>query len=155
ANSKHGNTHNMARKGTLSFTERHDLGRMNNICRHCQARMWVSEKNGGMVANPDFSFCCGKGKYIVDPLAEIPELITNLLRGSDAESKEFRSNLRAYNSALGFTLLGCNLDSTVANARVGAYSFRIHGSLYHRIRALHPGKGEKPKFAQIYIHDSG
>ncbi|KAI9483669.1 MAG: hypothetical protein EXX96DRAFT_478020 [Benjaminiella poitrasii] len=155
ANSKHSNIHNIVRKGTPSFTERHDLGGMNNICRHCQARMWASEKNGGTIANPDFSLCCGKGKYVVDPLPEIPEFIVNLLRESDAESKEFRSNLRAYNSALTFTSLGCNLDSTVANARVGAYSFRIHGSLYHRIGTLHPGEGEKPKFAQIYIHDFG
>ncbi|KAI9469861.1 MAG: hypothetical protein EXX96DRAFT_383393 [Benjaminiella poitrasii] len=155
ANTKHSNTHNMDRKSTLSFTERHNLGGMHNICRHCQARMWALEKNGCTIVNSDFSLCCGKGKYVVDPLLEIPELIANLLRRSDEESKEFRLYLRAYNSTLGFTSLGCSLDTTVTNAHVGTYSFRIHGSLYHRIGALYPGEGEKPKFAQIYIHNSG
>ncbi|KAI8637698.1 hypothetical protein BD408DRAFT_424050, partial [Parasitella parasitica] len=37
----HKNTHNMARRITLSFTKRHDLGRRNSIFCHCQARMWA------------------------------------------------------------------------------------------------------------------
>ncbi|KAI8646409.1 hypothetical protein BD408DRAFT_410176, partial [Parasitella parasitica] len=39
------NTHNMARRSTPSFNERHDLGGRNSICHHCQARMCI-EKNG-------------------------------------------------------------------------------------------------------------
>src|SRR5262249_53778129 len=37
---------------------------------------------------------------------------------------------------------------------MGIYTFRIKGSLCHRIGALLPNEGEQPKFAQIYITDS-
>jgi hypothetical protein len=116
--------------------------------------MWLAEKTGGTINIPLFSLCCGKGKYILEPLRDIPDLIANLLNGTDAESREFRDNIRAYNNALGFTSLGCQLDMSVANSRGGAYCFRIHGSLYHRIGSFNPVEGDSPKFAQIYFHDS-
>jgi hypothetical protein len=37
---------------------------------------------------------------------------------------------------------------------MGAYCFRIHGGLYHRIGSLLPEENESPKYAQIYIYDS-
>ena len=88
-------TYNMARRGTPSFTERHDLSEMDQMCNHCQARMWTSEKNGGTVSNPNFSLCCGKGKYVLNPLPETPNLILDLLKGTNDHSKEFRRNIRA------------------------------------------------------------
>lgn len=144
----------MARRGTPSFKERHDLGRMDQHCSVCRAKMWAAEKTGGTIREPLFSTCCGKGKYVPENLRDSPDLISSLLKGSDEKSIEFRSNIRAYNSALGFTSLGCNLDQSVANLRGGSYCFRIHGTIYHRIGSLNPSEGETPKFAQIYIHDS-
>ncbi len=35
----------------------------------------------------------------------------------------------------------------------GPYCFRIHGQIYHRAGALHPGNGDHRKFAQLYILD--
>ena len=34
------------------------------------------------------------------------------------------------------------------------YNFKIQGSVYHRIGPLLPLNGQKPKFAQIYFHDT-
>lgn len=45
------------------------------------------------------------------------------------------------------------MDKSVANLVGGAYCFRIHGNLYHRIGGLRPSEGQPPAFAQIYIHD--
>ena len=51
--------------------------------------------------------------------------------------------------------MGANVDQTVANARGGAYNFRIHGSIYHRIGGLLPRtEGDAPTYAQIYVHDT-
>jgi hypothetical protein len=37
---------------------------------------------------------------------------------------------------------------------MGVYTFRIKGTLCHRIGSLLPAQGQEPKFAQIYIMDS-
>jgi hypothetical protein len=37
---------------------------------------------------------------------------------------------------------------------MGVYTFRIRGTLCHKIGSLIPPNGEQPKFAQIYIMDS-
>ncbi|KAI8645791.1 hypothetical protein BD408DRAFT_411086 [Parasitella parasitica] len=50
------NTHNMARRSTPSFTERHDLGGRNSICHYCQARMWAERKMEAPVQTP-ISLC--------------------------------------------------------------------------------------------------
>jgi hypothetical protein len=58
-----------------------------------------------------------------------------------------------YNSVLAFTLLGAKVDELVI-VGLGPYSFRIQGELYHKIGSLCPAKGQRPQFAQLYIHDT-
>jgi hypothetical protein len=36
----------------------------------------------------------------------------------------------------------------------GPYSFCIQGELYHKIGSLCPAEGQRPQFAQLYIHDT-
>jgi len=72
-----------------------------------------------------------------------------------AAGKEFRENIRSYNGTLSFTSLGANIDHSVANNRVGAYCFRIHGSIYHNIGGLLPSnEGDSPVFSQVYVYDT-
>jgi hypothetical protein len=47
---------------------------------------------------------------------------------------------------LAFASLGAKTDAGL--------TFRIQGKLYHSIGSLLPEEGTKPKFAQIYFHDS-
>lgn len=94
------------------------------------------------------------GKYVLEPYESTPALITELLTGTDGLAKEFKANVRAYNSALSFTSLGVNLDRSVQNSHGGAYASRIHGSLYHRIGSILPENGNSPAFAQIYVFDT-
>jgi hypothetical protein len=58
-----------------------------------------------------------------------------------------------FNSVLAFTSLGAKVDESVTGG-VGSYSFRIQGELYHKIESLCPAKGQRPQFAQLYIHDT-
>jgi hypothetical protein len=58
-----------------------------------------------------------------------------------------------YNSVLAFTLLGAKVDELVTRG-IGLYSFRIQGELYHKIGSLCPAEGQRPQFAQLYIHNT-
>jgi hypothetical protein len=58
-----------------------------------------------------------------------------------------------YNSVLAFTSLGAKVDESVTRGP-GPYCFRIQGELYHKIGSLCPTEGQRPQFAQLYIHDT-
>ncbi|GAN11735.1 hypothetical protein MAM1_0874c11320 [Mucor ambiguus] len=110
------------------------------------------------MATPVFQACCAAGQVILRKLAQLPEQIVNLLKNNDAESKEFKENIRSYNFALSFASMNANLDRRYAKNQHGAYAFRIHGGVYHLMSsALILKKNnavQQPHFAQIYIFDS-
>jgi len=58
-----------------------------------------------------------------------------------------------YNLVLAFTSLGAKVDGSVTGGP-GPYSFCIQGELYHKIKSLCPAEGQRPQFAQLYIHDT-
>ncbi|KAI9313416.1 hypothetical protein BX666DRAFT_1864358 [Dichotomocladium elegans] len=119
--------------------------------------MWIEERvSGSSVNSPRFSLCCSQGAVSLPQWNSTPQEIRRLLHGSDARSKDFRTYIRAYNSALSFTSMGISMDHSVANSHGGAYNFRIHGSIYHRIGSLFlfpANENNQPAFAQIYVHD--
>jgi hypothetical protein len=123
----------------LPFT----CGEMNDICAHCQALRFAGETPG---------MCCGNGRYRLPAPNACPPELQQLLVGNDAQSRHFRSHIRAYNSALAFTSVGVNLDRNLTPN--GVYTYRIQGALYHRIGSLLPAAGEQPKFSQLYFHDT-
>jgi hypothetical protein len=57
-----------------------------------------------------------------------------------------------YSSVLAFTSFGAKVDESVTRG-TGSYSFRIQGELYHKIESLCPAEGQRPQFAQLYIHN--
>ncbi len=56
-----------------------------------------------------------------------------------------------YNLVLAFISLGAKVDESVTRGP-GSYSFRIQGELYHKIGSLCLAEGQRPQFAQLYIH---
>ena len=54
----------------------------------------------------------------------------NLLTAADKRGREFRDNIRAYNSALAFASLGVNLDKELVNARREVCTLRIQGVVH-------------------------
>lgn len=76
--------------------ERHSCGALDAVCRHCAALHFEGERTqrGG------FSECCAQGKVALQPLGPIPRLLELLLTGDDPDSRNFRENIRRYNSAL-------------------------------------------------------
>ena len=43
------------------------------------------------------------------------------------------------------------VDNTVLNS-CGPYSFRLYGTMYHKMGSLHPQDGQQPVYTQLYIY---
>jgi hypothetical protein len=55
---------------------------------------------------------------------------------------------------LSFASIGANVDAGLIERTDGIYTFRIHGTMYHRLGSLLPQPGEQPGFAQLYFYDT-
>ncbi|KAL7312306.1 hypothetical protein PS15m_012368 [Mucor circinelloides] len=129
---------------------------MDVTCSSCGASMWIGERKiRSSVSSPVFQMCCAEGEALLAPLRPLPPIIVDLLTRNDAIGREFKQNIRSYNSALIFASINANLDRRYANEEHGAYAFRIHGGVHH---LMSPGLisntdniVQQPRFAQIYI----
>jgi hypothetical protein len=81
----------------------------------------------------------------------LPDLLLSLMNGTHAQSAQFLSNIRGYNSALSMASSG----GTIANPPTGISMFAVRGRMYHLIGPPHPVTGQAPRFAQLYIVDRG
>ncbi|GFY42145.1 uncharacterized protein TNIN_261951 [Trichonephila inaurata madagascariensis] len=113
---------------------------MDNICLKWEGLYFGAEKN----ARGAYTHCCYNGKIIVDD-STYPVQMKGLMDGSIDLSEHFKKNIRSYNNALSFALMGTQI---VPPADRGAYCFRIHGQFYHRTSYLHPAKSGEETFAQ-------
>ena len=75
----------------------------------------------------------------------LPDLLSSLMTGTHAQSAQFLSHIRGYNSALSMASSG----GTIANPPAGISMFAIRGRMYHLIGPPHPVTGEAPRFAQL------
>ena len=126
---------------------------MNVECPQCHALHFDSEKlTKSTRAVPKFGSCCLQGQIRLPPFPPAPATLRDLLCGKSPLSKEFKTNIRQYNTAFAFTSLGVKVDEKVTRA-TGPYSFRIQGDLHHLSGALLPRPGKPAVFAQLYIHD--
>ncbi len=75
--------------------------------------------------------CCFQGKIELAKLEAPPVELTNLLKDSDAVSRQFRENIWRYNNALAMTSLGCKVDESVNCGGGGPYMFKIQEHLVH------------------------
>jgi len=131
---------------------RHTLGEMTTVCGKCGALHFLEERAASSsCANPQFTLCYAQGKVTLPPLAPPPEPFRRLLTGKETNAKDFRQHIRSYNSALAFTSVGANLDTSVAQP--SNYTYRLCNELYHRMGSLLPQPGKARKFAQLYIGD--
>lgn len=137
------------------WTETLRLGQPTNICCECDAEMWFEERpeKGKDTVENGFSLCCNKGKVELRILKKPPDLLINLWNGIDLRSKNFKENIRSYNSMFAFTSLGEKIQTDL-NKGGSPPQFILSGQNYHHIRSLLPEEGCKPKFAQLYIYDT-
>ncbi|OAD66801.1 hypothetical protein PHYBLDRAFT_70206 [Phycomyces blakesleeanus NRRL 1555(-)] len=149
---------NIARLPAISEPAVDNRRDMDIECRFCGAMMWAHEKNShSSLRSPTFSMCCNKGKHVLPQIVLTPTGIAELLNYRTRNGKKFLENIRSYNSTMSFTSLGAKIDTSVGNNINGAYNFRIHRTICHRIGSILPVTESDIthlKFAQIYIYDS-
>lgn len=104
------------------------------ICPECLALVWPEERKGGTNARPAFSICCAKGKVILAPLDPPPPPLRDLLWDDDPQAKQFRANIRSYNSAF----MMASQWTKLAEPQAGIRQFRIQGAMYHLMGRLLP-----------------
>ncbi len=120
-------------------------------CGFCSAKMWIKERSAkSRNNNPQFSLC---GKVLLSNLPATPQELEVLLTNKKSSAVKFRDQIRMYNSVLAFTSLSAKVDESITGGP-GPYSFRIQGEFYHKIRSLCLAEGQRPQFAQLYIHDT-
>ena len=135
-------------------------GHMDVACSDCGALHWIGEKiKTSAVQSPRFK-CCGNGDiympWAVPRQDEVPG-ITDLFKRSDRVQshrvQNFFKHVRNYNSALGFTSMRVNVDSSIlpTSANPGIYTYKIQGSVSHHISPPEPQSGYRPGFSQIYF----
>lgn len=117
--------------------------------------LWHAESIRGKRSgsNSSFSLCCGYGKVHLPTTRKTPDYFWKIFRNKHRKSRNFLSNIRAYNMMFSFTSMGGKVDSSINNGR-GPYVYRLHGQNYHRIGSLLPIEGSIPKFSQLYIYDT-
>lgn len=133
----------------------HDIGDPNNICQNCNAIFWFEERmnKGARYGTPKYFGCCGHGKIVLPKMMRPPKRLLDLFFTHGEKQKEFLRYIRRYNNMFAFTSLGAKVDKSI-NIGNGPPIFRIHGQNYHLIGGLIPQQGNRPKFAQLYIHDT-
>ncbi len=132
---------------------RWDCGEMDTICGFCNVKMWIKERSAKSNNHPQFSLCCENGKVLLPNLPATSQELEVLLTSKESSAVKFRDQIRMYNSVLAFISLGAKVDESVTGGP-GPYSFRIQGELYHKIGSLCLAEGQRPQFAQLYIHDT-
>lgn len=96
--------------------------------------------------------CCNFGLVeIENKFDRYPALLHSLLTEDNPSARNFRQNIRQFNSALSMASMGAQFDVPRGH---GPYCFRIHGQVYHLAGPLHPEPGQRPSYGQIYILDT-
>ncbi|KAF4530354.1 hypothetical protein B566_EDAN018479, partial [Ephemera danica] len=96
------------------------------------------------------SECCQHGAISLSQFSTPPPFLQHLLSSTDQQSKQFRANIRKYNTLFSFASLGANVDEQVSR---GPYVFKVHGTIYHNQSSILTREGRRPAFAQLYILD--
>ncbi|XP_040369338.1 uncharacterized protein LOC121051242 [Rosa chinensis] len=119
-------------------------------CIYCGAYFWHEEaiKQSSINAQLIYTNCCRKGQIKLSQPKPTPNFLRTLLN-----DKQFKENIRIYNSMFCFTSMGAKIDHKI-NAGSGPYIFKINGQVHHLMGSVLPSEGESPKYAQLYVYDT-
>ncbi|XP_062004297.1 uncharacterized protein LOC133721639 isoform X2 [Rosa rugosa] len=119
-------------------------------CTYCGAYFWHEEaiKQSSINAQLIYTNCCKKGQIKLPQPRPTPNFLRTLLN-----DKNFKENIRVYNSMFCFTSMGAKIDHKI-NTGSGPYIFKINGQVHHLMGSVLPFEGESPKYAQLYVYDT-
>ena len=111
---------------------------MNAVCENCNALSFLNEHFN----------CCHSRKVHLDEYP-FPGELQQLFQSDTECAKNFRSNIRHYNTAFSFSSMTAMIDTPPGR---GPPIFRICGQMYHNYASLYPKANKPPSFAQLYIY---
>ena len=117
------------------------IGDMNVTCESCGALKFKKETA---------STCCNNGKVILEQFPEPPQSINELWHAATPEGRIFRENARSINNAV------CLTSIKVKTRDFGkGYnpSIIFEGKATQLAGPLQAEDGDRPYFAQLYLHD--
>jgi hypothetical protein len=134
--------------------------------------MWLDEKlTSTSMRNPIFSICCNSAQIKIPLPRPAPEPLLSWItdHSNEPHAKELHKYIRAYNTVFAFASIAVEqvnpdlstglprisgrISTGASNAADANQTFRINGTIYHRIGRLRPTDGP-PKFAQVYFYDA-
>ncbi|XP_022163986.1 uncharacterized protein LOC111029330 [Myzus persicae] len=134
--------------------ERHDIGPLNVVCRHCDARHFSCERT----TTGHFSACCNNGQMAITGdrvLRPPPELLIRLLVDDSQVAKHFRKEIRRYNNTLAFAAFTTDLSPRRLPGQ-GPRVFSVHGQVYRRIsNDVVRNELMPPRYCELYFIESG
>ena len=117
------------------------IGDMSTVCQYCTAFKFKKETA---------STCCNNGKVILEKLPQPPEQINKLWHDNTPEGRLFRQNSRSINNAVCLT----SIKGKQRNFGGGFVPNVVYeGKVTYLVGPLQAAQGEKPCFAQLYVHD--
>ena len=122
-------------------------------CPHCGSWNFPAEAIG---QPPRVMLCCHGGKASHLPyLPDAAEPLRSLLLGEDRQSRQFRSCIRRYNTAMSFVSFGACVETLAGTTGNPAPPVCIvHGAVYHHSYALQADTPAQAKHAQLYLFDT-
>ena len=117
------------------------IGNMDIVCDNCGALKFRKETG---------STCCSNGKVYLDPLPQPPDQIRKLWHEDTPEGRLFRQHARPINNAVCLTSIK-GKQKTFG----GGFAPNVvyEGKVNYLVGPLQAMDGEKPCFAQLYVHD--
>ena len=117
------------------------IGAMENICEHCGALKFSKETS---------TTCCSNGKVYLDVFPQPPKELDDLWHGETSEGRIFRENARSINNAVCLTSIKVKTKDFGKGFNP---SIIFEGKATQLAGPLQANVGEKPYFAQLYLHD--
>lgn len=161
---------------TLDYSMYGMIGRMRDVCRHCNAYKFTHEAPG---------MCCASGKVRLPTLEPPPEPLHSLIFGNSPASTHFLNNIQKYNSCFQMTSFGatniirdqfmptfkvitsCGVTDNTFDLKFNkifnifqnsdrsstyiCMQLQIQGQIYHRTGSLLPFADANYQFLQIYF----
>ncbi|PMD18326.1 hypothetical protein NA56DRAFT_577463, partial [Hyaloscypha hepaticicola] len=99
-----------------------------------------------------FEPCYKKGDIVLSPIREPPLYLYYLFTGNDPLYRAFQTNIRVYNCAFAFTLIGYKKDMRI-DFSCGIQYFQIHNELFHFQGPFQSAAYKEPSFVQFFFYD--
>lgn len=135
--------------------DRHYIGPLNQVCRHCEARHFNCERT----SRGHFTLCCNNNQMVIAEgprrLQEAPELLQSLLVDDSQIATQYRRDIRRYNNTLAFAAFSTDLNQRRLPGR-GPKVFTVHGQVYRRItNDVVRNDDRHPSYCELYFIESG